>query len=95
MSALNKAMQYLARDFSANVHALDQAADLVAAHEQYAADCLLPDPVVSVSGGQVTVWVNSPHAESLPLSSPVKFIVGKPVYVAECDGMQINVIQKD
>lgn len=95
MSALNKAMQRLARDFSANVHALDQAADLIDAHEQYAADCLLPDPVVSVSGGQVTVWVVSPYAETLPLSSPVKFIGNKPAYVAECNGVQINVTQKD
>lgn len=95
MSALNQAILRLSREFAANLYALDAAAAVIDAHEQYAADCLLSAPVVSVSGGQVLVWVNSPHAESLPLSSPVKFIAGKPVYVAECDGFQINVIQKD
>lgn len=95
MSALNKAITRLSREFAANLYALDAAAAVIDAHEQYAADCLLPEPVVSVSGGKVTVWVVSPYAESLPLSSPVKFIGNKPVHVAECNGVQINVTQKD
>ena len=52
------------------------------------ASCLLP--VLPASAASIKAY-----AEALPLSSPVKFIGNKPVHVAECNGVQINVTQKD
>lgn len=93
MSLLTEKIDELSRQYAADVAALKDAKESIEAHE-YVGELYGLTPIVSVSNGVVWVWLHNSSAlvQNSTLSSPVRFIAGKPVYNFMYEGRVIHVL---
>lgn len=93
MSLLTEKLDELSRQYAADVAALKCAKESIEAHE-HVGELYGLTPIVSVHNGQAWIWLHNSSVlvSNSTLSSPVRFIAGKPVYNFMYEGHIIHVL---
>lgn len=93
MSLAKQTERRLLAEFEDNQEAIHRNADLIDAHERYAAD-VGGVAVCSVSFGEVTVWVNVDSVDGCRLPMPVRMVGRRPIFAVDWNGFEIGVVEK-
>lgn len=83
----------LLKELEDNQDAINRNAELIDAHERYAAE-VGGVAVCSVLFGEVTVWVNVDSVDGCRLPMPVRMVGKRPIFAVDWNGFEIGVVEK-
>lgn len=93
MTLSDKTQHQLDAEYRNNTEAIQLHKAWIDAHQAYAEE-FGGVPFCHAGFGDVRAWVQVASVSGLQLSSPVRFIGYKPVYVVSYQGFELNVVEK-
>ncbi len=93
MKLSDKTQHQLDAEYRNNTEAVQMHAALIDAHQAYAEE-FGGTALCHAVFGDVRAWVQVASVSGMQLSSPVRFIGHKPVYVVSYGGFELNVVEK-